>query len=232
MVRPSPPKTASPLDSRDQPSGSIQRPLIVELRSATADLHAAVERLPVMVALMAPAVTRADYRRYLLLMAKVYGALEPPIYSVLESELAAHPELRPRLRPKLPALLADLVAQGIEPPRPAASLDPAATLELADLGMAVGGLYVLEGASLGARVIAKHLRRRLREDAAELLEGGAFLGLQASGAGSASTDWKDLVAQLEHLAASGLIEPMQAIHGARTLFERVHLILGAGEPPK
>ncbi len=201
--------------------------LIVELRSATASLHAAVERLPVMIAITAAAVTYDDYLNYLARMTEVYGSLEPPLLSILDTALLSYPDLRPDVRPKLPSLLADLAAHGAEPPRPVEPLEPE------DLSTAIGGIYVLEGATLGARVIAKHLCRQLGGEAAERIAADAFLGLrQEAGRPSVSSSWKAFAAQLERLATRGFVDRQQATRGARTTFERVHRVLGGRTDPQ
>jgi len=127
--------------------------LMQRLRQQTADIHAATEDLPLMRALLAPHALVVDYRRYLEALHEAYLATEPALYA------AASPALLQSLgvRPKLPALQRDLAALGADPaaarPRP---LHAAAGGEAA----ALGGLYVLEGATLGGRMIARRLRQR------------------------------------------------------------------------
>lgn len=202
-------------------------PLIVALRHATADRHAAVERLPLMRALMAPTVTWGDYRLYIERMAQVYGTLEPPLLANLDEALAGHPDLRPALRPKLPALLADLAALGSSPPSITVSRRPG------DLSRALGGLYVLEGATLGSRVIARHLRRHLGQGgqgAGGPLGSAAFMALHDDPQGpSASRAWREFGDGLDALVELGLIAPDRVIESAQVVFERVHQIL-AGPP--
>lgn len=201
-------------------------PLIVALRHATAERHAAVERLPLMTALMAPTVTWGDYRLYLERMAQVYGTLEPPLLASLDEALADRPDLRPAVRPKLPALLADLAALGLSPPSLTIRRGPGHLSEV------LGGLYVLEGATLGSRVIARHLRRHLGNDGAgdDPLGSAAFMGLHDDNQGpSASRAWRQFGNGLDALAEQGLIAPDRVMEGARAVFERVHQIL-AGPP--
>lgn len=204
------------------PPAPQREPLIATLRRATAPQHAAVEALPAMVALMSPAVTWDDYGSYLQRMTRVYGALEPGLLAVLDEGLAPCPDLRPHLRPKLPLLRADLAALGL--PAPPIPVPP----RIGCLSEAMGGLYVLEGASLGARVIGRHLRRHLPGALGEALEAVAFLGCRDDPQGpSVALAWRQFGASLEALAEGGRIDRESVVAGARAVFERVHRILGA-----
>lgn len=224
---PSPPPCESVRNPGPVPSEGALRaePLIVTLRHATAEGHAAVEQLPIMQALMAPTVTWGDYRLYIERMAPVYGTLEPPLLAGLDAGLAGRPHLRPALRPKLPALLADLDALGLPPP---SITTPEGS---GDLSCALGGLYVLEGATLGSRVIARHLRRHLgQEGAGDPLGCAAFMGIHDDPEGpSASRAWRQFGNALDTLVELGLIAPDRVVASAQGVFERVHQIL-AGPP--
>jgi heme oxygenase len=179
-----------------------------------------------MAALMAPTVTWDDYRGYLARMTQVYGSLEPGLFATLDEALVGHPCLKPALRPKLPALRADLRALGVpEPPLPP-------PLRPTGLSEAVGGLYVLEGATLGSRVIARHLRRHLKREGADPLDSSAFLGSgQDSQAPSLSAAWRQLGAALENLREEGRISRDGVVEGARSVFGRVHQILAGQAGP-
>lgn len=166
-------------------------------------------------ALTSQSVTRDDYRRYLSRMIRVYAALEAPLLAALAGGSDTEPEALPRVRPKLPALLADCDAEGLDPP--GAEVWTTGPIGLSE---SLGGLYVLEGATLGGRVIARQLRRRLSGglDPAQFLD---FHGDMASAA------WKGFTGSLDRLAESGVIQPERCVDGARMVFEKVHRILGA-----
>ncbi|WP_295456595.1 biliverdin-producing heme oxygenase [uncultured Thiodictyon sp.] len=190
--------------------------LIVALRLATAPIHEAVERLPGMVRLTGPDVTLADYRRYLSTMAQVYGTLEPPLYAALGALCGGPASTRPvtlGLRPKYPVLCADLAAHSLAPPRLARDEQAPP-----DLNTAVGGLYVLEGSTIGGRVVARHLRKCLGDP----LPGGGFLDFHGD---QASAHWKGFGLALEGLRAEGLVDAEQVIAGACTVFRRVYALL-------
>lgn len=200
--------------------------LALALRQATAEAHAAVERLPIMVWLTSPAVTRDGYRQYLHALVGLYATLETAFYRDLDATLCA----QLGVRPKLPALLRDLaeldLAEGRadDAPRPekATLPDDAAPR---DLSACVGGLYVLEGATLGGRTIARQLRRILGDQlgAARLLD---FHGEQTA------TAWKRFSSALDALAATGTLRPEATIAGALETFGQVHANLARIAPPR
>lgn len=199
-------------------------PLITALRLATAAIHEAVERLPGMERMMGPAVTQADYHGFLIRLARLYGSLEPVCYATLESPGSATAAIPATglaaalgLRPKYPYIRADLDANGLAA--------PALDLTLAappDLNTALGALYVLEGSSMGGRVIARHLRRHLGDP----LPGEHFFQFHAD---HAATDWKTFGGTLEDLAAAGLIDPEAVIAAARAVFETIYETLATLE---
>ena len=69
------------------------------------------------------------------------------------------PDLEPVLRQKLPALTRDLASLAV--PASAAGLRPPPAPRLGSVSSALGALYVLEGASLGGRVIERRVARVL-----------------------------------------------------------------------
>jgi heme oxygenase len=141
--------SAIPEDASSPPS-SYRR----QLRAATEDLHDSLEQK---LDLLRP---NLDLRNYRQLLERTYGYYEP-----LEARLTAAAENQPWSnevisRGKASALQADLRWLGVkqqtiaELPR-ATQLPP--TENLADT---LGVMYVLEGASLGGKVLAKHFQNR------------------------------------------------------------------------
>lgn len=191
-------------------------PLTRRLKEATAAQHRAVESLPAMASLTSNRVTRDDYRAYLSRIARVYASLEPPLIAALKTALAAHGVAGPEVRPKLPALLADCADEGLAAPQPAPFELPAS------VSAAAGGLYVLEGATLGGRVIARHLRRHLPGG----LPATHFLDFHGD---AASAAWQAFSAGLDDLAARGLIAPEEAVDGACLVFGDVRRILAGAQ---
>lgn len=195
--------------------------LLTELRVRTFAAHDAVERLPAMAVLTSPVVTLADYRGYLREIARIYGSLEPPHFAALRAYLPSARRIGPPpnlgLRPKWPVLVAELDAQALPLPKLAELPEPP------DLSSAIGGLYVLEGATLGGRVIARHLRRYLPVP----IPAGSLMDFHGEGA---SAHWKALGAALDELMAQGLIDPERAVAAALGAFELVTTALASVEP--
>ncbi len=124
---------------------------LTALRRATREHHAELERrLP-------PSAIAASPAAYQRILAAFFGFYEP-----LEERIRrAEPPLDASARQKTPALRADLAALGKTP----AELD---ALSRCDDGPdpgspaeALGCAYVVEGATLGGQIIARHVRARL-----------------------------------------------------------------------
>jgi len=118
------------------------------LRQGTRPRHDAVEAAAPLARLFAADYALAEYAALLARLAAFYAAAEPPLLAGLPPDLAVllgPPRRAGRLR-------ADLAALGRAAPAPAPAW-PAP----ADLPSRLGALYVLEGASLGGRLIHRRL---------------------------------------------------------------------------
>ncbi|MFC5847530.1 biliverdin-producing heme oxygenase [Deinococcus petrolearius] len=125
---------------------------MARLKRETQALHEATEaRMPV----MDPALDRAAYAR---LLAQLYALVAPLETRLLALPLPASLALDERL--KQGALRRDLAALGAAVPAGRADWLPG------DVAEGLGTLYVLEGATLGGQIIARHLGPRLGLDAA------------------------------------------------------------------
>ena len=113
---------------------------MVRLKGETADLHARVEG-------NLRFATRADYARYLSVMADMHDAYDPLFRDMPEPLVAGRLGKSARARADLTALGATASPLVVSVPR---------------LGRAeaLGALYVLEGSSLGGRVLLRLLRER------------------------------------------------------------------------
>lgn len=145
------------------------------LRRETRALHDRIEQNPQMRRLLADDLDRSAYRHLLM---RTYGFYRP-----LEAALAAQGAFeRFGTAPKRPALEQDLRALGV-PEEAWAAVPQCGDLPAVDtVPQALGCMYVLEGASLGGRLIARHLADVLGigpEDGAAFYNGA----LQPAGAG-------------------------------------------------
>ncbi|MCG6943379.1 MAG: biliverdin-producing heme oxygenase [Thiohalocapsa sp.] len=139
-------------------------PLMRRLREHTAPTHRATEALPLMRHVLTDHPTAAGYAEYLAALQGVYLAVEPALYAATPASVIT----TLGIEPKLPALQQDLqallgAAPAAPPPRPAPDTRAAVHRLLngpaeSRVAAALGGLYVLEGATLGGQVIARHLR--------------------------------------------------------------------------
>jgi heme oxygenase len=122
-------------------------PILDHLRSATRDLHDGLEaRLDVFARVADPVRRREMVGRFL--------AFYRPAEAALARVLANEPGLEFEARRKAPALERDLATLKTAPPADAPLAPPTGRCE------ALGFLYVLEGSTLGGRVIDKQLRVR------------------------------------------------------------------------
>ncbi len=147
----------APVDKTDEAAAAkTYVDVMVMLREDTAEAHQSMEDTPVMRSLLAGTLSRSGYKA---LLEDIYSLAAP-----LEAAAAAHPlwtratnfDFRRRL--KSGRLLQDIAfLQGI-PPKDL-TIAPR-TVRLPDVGSdarLLGALYVIEGASLGGRVILKQL---------------------------------------------------------------------------
>ncbi len=120
------------------------------LRRRTADAHARIEACAPLARLFAPDYSLGEHARLLAALLAVYEPLEQEIHRGLPAGLRAALQQR-----KSAALQHDLQVLGARPD-PRAEAIPA----LASVERKLGAIYVLEGASLGGRIIRRHLEAR------------------------------------------------------------------------
>jgi heme oxygenase len=140
------------------------------LKSETRPHHERAERV---VRLMDPGLTAGDYRRHLEALYGFYGPTEAALAQRLGN---AVPALRAHERWKLPLLERDLIAFGHTPASLARLPRAACPPPLPGVPEALGGFYVLEGATLGGQLLLRHLTRHFEGQAV-----GDFAFLRAYG---------------------------------------------------
>ncbi|MBB1073166.1 biliverdin-producing heme oxygenase [Rhodoferax sp. 4810] len=213
LLKPTPPTAAL----TNQPPA-----LMLQLRHATAGIHTATEELPLMRQVLAPTATLQAYVRYLIALYQVYLTVEPLLYAVCSritlTQLAIYP--------KLPALQQDLLALGQHGAwLPLAGWSSRMRELVTDEATALGGLYVLEGATLGGRVIARQLKRQWSTSPDPLPV--AFLEFRGDSAIAAG--WQQFGAGLDQIARqSAHPHEMSAavVSGAQRVFQALHAALG------
>lgn len=180
-------------------------PVLAALRQATSADHERLDRDIRFHERVRDASARLDlvaaFRRF-------HGSAERLFDGVL-----AEGEARPA--PRLARIDADLAALTTSP---APALDPLR----ANHGEALGWAYVVEGSSLGGRV----LTRELSSEGVDLT-GLGFLDPHGADVGPR---WKALVAAIEDEVASGRATVDQVVAGARSAFAYAHSVLAAAPP--
>ncbi|WP_245772124.1 biliverdin-producing heme oxygenase [Myxococcus fulvus] len=204
---PSPWISSFPPRARDGIFPTVSLPQ--RLKTETRPHH---ERAESAVRLMEPGLTLDGYRRHLEALYGFHLPVEARLSEVLEEEL---PALHLHERRKLPWLEVDLRALGHD----AASLarlprcpEPPS---LGSLPEALGGCYVLEGATLGGQLILRHLRRHF-----EGAHAGDFVFFRAYG-DDVGSKWRGFAEVLTR-AAEDTSEPDfgdRVVKGAQDTFD-------------
>lgn len=188
------------------------RIFLSRLREDTKTQHAAIERR---VDIKRVCGSRATYAAHLVRLYGFYRPFEDALWcSTILRNSGPGPALDPAQRRKTPALRRDLCALGHDPehvPLAAAPVLPATGNE----GEALGCLYVLEGATLGGRIITGLVRERLGIGPDD---GGAFFHGYGEATGAM---WEAFRATLTAYAQT---EPRQqaVIHAARATFDALN----------
>ncbi len=145
---------------------------------------------------------RATYLRQLERFYGFWQGWQPAVATLLRDE----DFLRPRRR--LDLLAADLSSLGLSRDAVAA-LPTCAAPELGSAAAAMGSLYVMEGSTLGGRVILRHVEPHLG--------GGGCSYFTGYGDGTAAM-WRSFVARLDQWPAA---EAERIVGGANMTFEHL-----------
>ena len=186
-----------------QPASLPTAPILNRLKLETADLHRQVEER---FRILDPALTRQGY---VLKLERLLG-LHQPLEMLIES-------WRDRLdidwdaRRKAHLLRADLEYLGRTPAEIAQLPCCKALPELSDLGAVLGCVYVLEGSTLGGRMIARHLAQHLGVVPGQ---GASFFSAYGE---ALMPRWRSFQQRLAELATSETPED-RIIDGARATF--------------
>jgi heme oxygenase len=153
---------------------------------------------------MDPELTLDAYRAYLERTLGFYQTVEPQLRQLGVWEAL---ELSASEREKLPLLAEDVVLLGNLEPASIRACD--APPELTSSAEAAGAAYVLEGSTLGGRVISKHIQSRFGADVPR-----SFLECYGSETG---VRWQSFRAALARFASTREVED-RMINGAQKTF--------------
>jgi heme oxygenase (biliverdin-IX-beta and delta-forming) len=193
--------SSSPSSSLARARALPRRNILERLKLETAAEHAAIEDAA---GVLDPGLDLDRYRVYLERTFGFYQTVEEQLRRLEVWEALNLPAME---REKLPLLAEDIVLLGnLQPVSIRACTAPPAFASTAE---AVGGAYVLEGSTLGGRLISRHVQDRFGPDVAR-----SFLECYGADTGA---KWQSFRAALARYASSGEIED-RIIAGAQQTF--------------
>jgi heme oxygenase len=184
--------------------GADEAPILGRIKAETAGHHRRIER---QFGILDPHLSLDDYRLWLERLFGFHSPLEARV-DAWASALAVDWDGRR----KTPLLRADLSFLGLDDPA-IAELPLCRDLPaLPDLGSVFGVLYVVEGSTLGGRIIARHLRERLA------VQAGAGASFFSGYGADLDARWQAFRRRLTEAASSPDIEARMVI-AARDTFD-------------
>lgn len=165
------------------------------LRSETANNHQLIEQNSVSQLLMSEEVTIVQYAHYLKRLYGFVHGFEKMVFPILEH----HPLLQLDERRKSHFIQADLALLNHAAAQPDVS-DEIFSTHYPTAAAAFGGMYVLEGSTLGGQIISKHLSKVL---GAAVAGKTTYLSAYAN---QTSTMWKSFLHLLCEAAANNYNE--------------------------
>lgn len=179
-----------------------------KLKEETAVLHQILEDLPVSKRLLQPDLKKEDYLQYLDLMHDVIFEVESKIFPIVSSEISDLDQ-----RKKAPTFQHDFDFLNFDKKGKKEVFDLSNKENLLPFGLGI--LYVIEGSTLGGKVIFKHVQKALGLDQNN---GASYF----YGYGEKTGDfWKSFMIQLskyENLHQNG----DEIIAGANFAFQCLH----------
>lgn len=181
-----------------------------KLRLSTSPLHKQLESVPLSQIVVSPQITVQKYAEYLLVMECVIRDVEAKVYPVISNFISDIDQ-----RKKLSWIQDDLEVLGFSVLNEATAFD--ADFEVP---FALGILYVLEGSSLGGRVILKNIEKQLGFNAER---GAKYFSGYKENTGSL---WKSFLSEMvqyeqDHDCSNAIIEGANfAFEIIREQFER------------
>ncbi|MGM0525511.1 MAG: biliverdin-producing heme oxygenase [Pseudomonadota bacterium] len=153
-----------------------QNNIIEHLRAETESLHRQVEQLPDMAQLMSPTVTDNDYLVELLRLRGLFSALEPMLLEHFNDLNHGDYCYLSRL---------DALDEDINCLNGSSPLESKSPITLG-YHQAIGAAYVVEGATMGGKILAQRLSRTLNRNKANGLQ---FFNFHRKGTRSLFVSW-------------------------------------------
>ncbi len=190
---------------------------IQNLRAATADSHKQLESNNLSLALLSDNVTTGIYCNYLIQLYPFINGFEKIIYPQLPYHFLNLSE-----RKKAHLMHEDLNIYNITNENCKILKESFLKETYPDIYCSAGGLYVLEGSTLGGQMIVKHLQKKL---APSFIKSAYFSAYQHK----TGSMWKEFLQQLISLPKSD-IEEQQIITGATKTFQIINSLLSNNTP--
>ncbi|CAG4990007.1 hypothetical protein DYBT9275_00426 [Dyadobacter sp. CECT 9275] len=196
-------------------SHEVSELFLQNLRLKTSLQHKLLEENTLSKAILDSGITIATYQRYLMAMYRVVKGVELTVFEKVQYMI---PEINRRRKSHL--IIDDLSQTGLSLVS-IHSLSPATFLPQ-NLAEALGILYVVEGSTLGGRLIYKHVQKNLALDATN---GASFFKGYGPETGSR---WKSFIAALCEFAVTTHSEA-EIIDSAAATFSAIDLLLKEAE---
>jgi len=184
------------------------------LRKYTAESHKQLENNKLSTEILSPNVTVANYQAYIARMYGVMAGCENNVFPIL---LEVFPDLKQREKSDL--IVKDLESTGLL--RTEIERLPVCDFSFSTIGQALGIMYVLEGSTLGGRVLYKHIHKTLGLDEST---GASFFWGYGSETGSM---WKNFIHTFSEYAIAENCE-QEVISSASQTFKVINDWLGHG----
>lgn len=182
---------------------------IKALRTKTTPAHQQLEQVPLSARIVSPDVTIEEYGQYLVQMYAVNRDVEQNVYTRLKSVVADVDN-----RNKAHQIAADLQAINYTEPLPTDNPITAGKPEMSE-AFALGVMYVIEGSTLGGRVILKNIGPAL-----QLTEehGASYFGGYGANTGGYFGSFMQVLAEYPNSEA----EEAEVIAGADYAFSAIY----------
>jgi len=192
---------ATSIDREPSSQRAVRKDILTRLKLETASEHSAIEDAA---RIMHPRLTLEEYRGYLEKSYGYYAAVEGLLCGLGVWDALELPEEE---RLKLPLLARDLEALGGSPSSVVICDAPPVLRTVAE---AAGCAYVLEGSTLGGKVISRHVRHRMGDKVPR-----SFLDCYGENIGN---NWQAFRAALLRFAKSRSTED-EMVSGAKETFQ-------------
>lgn len=184
---------------------------IATLRETTLPAHKRLESLPISEAIISHGLTKSTYLQYLSLMYVVIRDVEEQVFPAV-AEIVPDIEARKKrhmIEADLKQLGGDTLTE-LHLNKPNDTITPA---------FAMGMMYVIEGSTLGGRVILKNVERTLRTD---IRQATSYFSGYGERTGSL---WKTFVDSFTNYAIVNRNKQEEMIAGANYMFSAIHDLL-------